>query len=168
MHKQPNSDNCFICGVKNVAGAQVAFYETSEDDGTPAILARFRGRDVHQGYPGRMHGGVSAGILDEVMARCVTMGEAALDPPVWGVTVDLALRYHAPVPLSVELTAQGRITRERSRVFEATAELYLPDGTVAVSATGKYIKLPLGDIAAADAAGLGWRVYPDEPSAESD
>jgi acyl-coenzyme A thioesterase PaaI-like protein len=113
-----------------------------------------------------MHGGVSAGILDEVMARCVTMGEAALNPPVWGVTVDLSLRYHAPVPLEVELTAQGRIIQERSRIFEATAELYLPDGAVAVSASGKYIKLPLDDIAGVDPTGLGWRVYPDEPNAD--
>lgn len=166
MQKQPNSNDCFICGVKNVAGAQVAFYETTEEDGIPAVQARFRGRDVHQGYPGRMHGGVSCGILDEVMARCVTMGDAALDPPVWGVTVDLSMRYHAPVPLDVELMAQGRIIRERSRMFEATAELTLPDGTVAVSAVGKYMKLPLDDIAGIDPAELGWQVYPDDFTAK--
>src|SRR5687768_1991602 len=98
MNKQPNSDNCFICGVKNVAGAQVAFYEVIVD-GTPEVMARFTGREAHQGYPGRMHGGVAAGILDEVMSRCIAYGEAALNPPVWGVTVEMALRYHAPVPL---------------------------------------------------------------------
>ena len=159
--KQPTSDNCFICGVKNIAGAQVAFYEVEAEDGTPEVLARFTGRDFHQGYPGRMHGGVAAGILDEVMSRCIAYGEDALDPPVWGVTVELALRYHAPVPLEVELHARGRITRARSRTAETSAELYLPDGTIAVSATGKFIKLPLEQIAEGDLDGLNWQVYSD-------
>ena len=162
MNKQPNSHNCFICGVKNVAGAQVAFYEVTAADGTPEVLARFSGRDVHQGYPGRMHGGVAAGILDEVMSRCIAYGDEALEPPAWGVTIEMTVRYHAPVPLAVELTARGRLTRDRSRVADATAELYLPDGTVAVSATGKFMKLSLDQIADESAAdALGWQVYAD-------
>jgi acyl-coenzyme A thioesterase PaaI-like protein len=161
MNKQPNSHNCFICGVKNVAGAQIAFYEATAADGTPEVLARFTGRDIHQGYPGRMHGGVAAGILDEVMSRCITYGDAALDPPVWGVTVEMALRYLAPVPLGVELCARGRITRDRSRLAEASAELYLPDGTVAVSAIGKFMKMPLDQIADNAPEALGWQVYAD-------
>lgn len=161
MNKQPNSHNCFICGVKNVAGAQVSFYEVLADDGTPEVLARFVGQEIHQGYPGRMHGGVIAGIVDEVMSRCIAYGDDALDPPAWGVTIDLSLRYHVPVPLGVELTARGRIMRDRSRVAETSAELYLPDGTVAVSATGRFMKLALEQIADSEEDRLGWRVYPD-------
>jgi acyl-coenzyme A thioesterase PaaI-like protein len=163
MNKQPNSSNCFICGVKNVAGAQVAFYEVTAEDGTPEVLARFTGREAHQGFPGRMHGGVAAGILDEVMGRCIAYGEDALNPPAWGVTVEMTVRYHAPVPLGVELTARGRITRDRSRVAEASAELFLSDGTVAVSATGKFVKMPLDQIATSAADLPGWRVYADAP-----
>ena len=161
MNKQPNSHNCFICGVKNIAGAQVAFYEVTAEDGTPEVLARFTGRDAHQGYPGRMHGGVAAGILDEVMSRCITYGDAALNPPVWGVTVEMNVRYYAPVPLGVELVARGRIMRDRSRTADAQAELLLPDGTVAVSAAGKFMKLPLDQIAEDAPAALGWQVYED-------
>ncbi len=163
MNKQPNSDNCFICGVKNVAGAQVAFYEMAAEDGTPEVVARFAGREAHQGYPGRMHGGVAAGILDEVMSRCIAYGEDALDPPAWGVTVEMALRYHAPVPLGVELTARGRIVRDSRRIAETSAELYLPDGNIAVSATGKFMKMALDDIAGDRPDVLGWRVYADAP-----
>ena len=163
MNKQPNSDNCFICGVKNIAGAQVAFYEMLAEDGTPEVVARFTGREVHQGYPGRMHGGVASGILDEVMSRCIAYGEDALDPPVWGVTVELALRYHAPVPLGVEISARGRIVKESRRLAETSAELYLPDGMVAVSATGKFMKMALDQIANEATDGLNWRVYTDKP-----
>ena len=161
MNKQPNSHNCFICGVKNVAGAQVAFYEVTAEDGRPEVLARFTGQEFHQGYPGRMHGGVAAGILDEVMSRCIMYGDHALYPPTWGVTIEIALRYLAPVPLGVELTARGRITRDRSRVAEASAELYLPDGAVAVSATGKFMKLPLDQISGEATDLPDWQIYPN-------
>ena len=67
MRKQPNSRMCFICGMKNVAGVKVFFYE--QEDGS--VLARFSGQEIHQGYPGRMHGGVVSGILDETMGRAV-------------------------------------------------------------------------------------------------
>lgn len=159
--KQPNSRHCFICGLQNEAGVQAAFYESQAENGSPVVEARWVGRADHQGYPGRMHGGVAAGVLDEVMARCVTAGANALEPPLWGVTAEMNVRYLAPIPLGVELTARGRITRERNRLFEAEAELLLPDGSIAARARGKYWKLPLSEIAGSDTATLGWRVYPD-------
>lgn len=161
MNKQPNSDYCFICGVKNVAGVQVAFYETVGAEDKPEVLARFTAQVMHQGYPRRLHGGVATGVLDETIGRALNIGERGAMPMRWGVTVDLAVRFHQPVPLEVELTARGRITRENRRLFEGTGELYLPDGTVAVSASGKYIKLALDEIAAGDVETLGWQVYED-------
>jgi acyl-coenzyme A thioesterase PaaI-like protein len=161
MNKQPNSYHCFICGVKNVAGVNVAFYETVNAAGISEVLARFTAREVHQGYPGRLHGGVVTGILDETIGRAINIGVGDDAPQFWGVTAEINLRFHQPVPLDVELTARGRIDKERRRLFEGTGELYLPDGTVAVSATGKYFKMTLDEIADVDAENLGWRVYPD-------
>ena len=73
LRKQPNSNDCFICGVKNVSGVHVAFYERTNEAGVPEVLARFTGRSEHQGYPGRMHGGVITGILDETIGRAVNI-----------------------------------------------------------------------------------------------
>ena len=162
LPKQPNSYHCFICGVKNISGIQVAFYETTTEDGTPEILARFTGQQIHQGYPGRMHGGVATGILDETIGRAINIGEAGLNPQVWGVTAELSMRFRQPIPLDVELIARGRITRESRRLFEGSGEIYLPDGIVAASASGKFLKMPLSDIAESGAEELGWRVYPDD------
>lgn len=161
MNKQPNSYHCFICGVKNVAGVQVAFYETVGTEEQPEVLARFVARAVHQGYPGRLHGGVATGVLDETIGRAINIGDRGAMPMVWGVTAELAVRFHQPVPLEVELTARGRITRENRRLFEGAGELYLPDGTVAVSASGKYFKMALGEISSVDQETLGWQVYED-------
>lgn len=160
MNKQPNSHHCFICGVKNVSGVQVAYYETVDAQGQPEILARFTGRHHHQGYPGRMHGGVITGVLDETIGRAINIGdgEAVM---TWGVTAELTVRFLQPVPLEVELSARGRITRNTRRLFEGTGELLLPDGVVAVTAVGKYWKMALDEIATDEAGELGWRVYPD-------
>jgi len=163
MIKQPNSHHCFICGVKNVSGVHVAFYNTIDDEGVTEVLARFTALDIHQGYPGRIHGGVAMGILDETIGRAINAEEAvAAEPTIWGVTMDFSMRFHQPVPLDVELRARGRITRDTRRLFEGSGELYLPDGRVAISASGKYLKMGLDAISESASTELGWRVYPDE------
>lgn len=162
MNKQPNSHYCFICGLQNDAGVQVAFYDTVREDGTSEVAARFVGRSIHQGYPGRMHGGVATGILDEVIGRAINAGNDEGDPTTWGVAVELSTKFHQPVPLDTELTARGRITHVRRRLFEGTGEIYLPDGSVAVTSEAKYLKLRLDQISDIDPTELGWRVYDDE------
>ena len=160
VRKQPNSRMCFICGNKNSGGLKAAFYE--QPDGS--VLARFTGTEQHQGYPGRMHGGVISGVMDETIGRAIMIGL----PPgeeVWGVTVELTVRYRKPVPLDVELQAVGRLTRDRRLLFEGSGELLLPDGTVAVEAKGRYVKLPVREIADWDSETEDWRVIPDDSPA---
>jgi uncharacterized protein (TIGR00369 family) len=154
MKKQPTSRMCFVCGESNPGGVHVHFYE--QEDGS--LLARFTGADHHQGYPGRMHGGVITAIMDETMGRAIMIrhGEA-----IWGVTAELNVRFRKPVPLGVELTAIGRIVSEKSRTFEGAGELYLPDGSVAVEGSGKYVKLDISRIADFDRDREEWYVRPD-------
>ncbi|MCP4200616.1 MAG: PaaI family thioesterase [bacterium] len=162
MRKQPNSYDCVVCGVRNDAGIKAAFYDTVSEGGQAEVLVRFTARSNHQGYPGRVHGGLAAGILDEAICRAINAGNAEGDATVWGVAVDLSTRFLQPVPLDVALTARGRITRDRRRLFEGSAEIYLPDGSVAVTAEGRYARLRLDRIADVDNEALGWRVYADE------
>ena len=164
MRKQPNSHNCVICGVRNGAGLKVRFYDTVDDEGRPELLARFTAGEIHQGYPGRLHGGLATGILDETMGRAVNSGNAAGEATTWGVAVELNTRFRQPVPLGVELTARGRLTRRRRRLFDGSGEIYLPDGSVAVTAEGRFISLSLREISRIDPDELGWRVYPDPPT----
>jgi uncharacterized protein (TIGR00369 family) len=154
MKKQPTSRMCFVCGESNHGGVHVRFYE--QEDGS--LLARFTGADHHQGYQGRMHGGVITAIMDETMGRAImiTHGEA-----IWGVTAEFSVRFRKPVPLGVDLTAIGRIVSEKSRTFEGAGELYLPDGSVAVEGSGKYVKLDISRIADFDADREQWYIRPD-------
>lgn len=161
MRKQPNSYHCVVCGVRNDAGLKVVFYDTAGEDGAPEVLARFTPRAIHQGYPGRLHGGLATGVLDETIGRAINAGNADGDPTVWGVAVELSARFRRPVPLEAELTARGRLTGQRRTLFEGTGEIYLPDGSVAVRVAGKYMRLPLEEISGIEPEALGWRVVPD-------
>ncbi|NVN99326.1 MAG: PaaI family thioesterase [Geobacteraceae bacterium] len=149
--KQQNSKSCFVCGLKNIAGLKASFYET--DDGE--LVATFTPGEMHQSYPGRLHGGLASTILDETIGRAIMIGNIA---DVWGVTLELTVEYKKPIPLDIELKVLGRITEEKSRFFSGSGEILLPDGSVAVSAKGRYLKVPLEKIADYDPAEFDWAV----------
>ena len=163
MQKQPNSAYCFVCGLENVAGVKVSFYETVSAEGSAELLARFSGQPCHQGYPGRMHGGVLTGVLDETIARSINYG-SGVNVERWGITAELTTRFLHPVPLETEVSARGRVLTQNRRMFTGNGEILLPDGKVAVRAEGKFLRLPLRDISGQDVELPGWGVYPDEES----
>lgn len=143
-----------VCGVDNRFGLQTRFFETTNNE----VIALFSPREEHQSYPGIAHGGVSAALLDEVIGRAIM---AFYDQNTFGVTIDLQVKYRKPVPLGIELKAIGRITKDSGRMFEGTGELYLPDGTVAVSAWGKYLKRNLDQISDSDFVTDEWFELPE-------
>jgi len=147
--KQHNSRMCFVCGLKNASGLKASFYEVESNQ----LVALFTPCEEHQGYPGRLHGGLAATILDETIGRAMNIGQ----DEIWGVTVEFNVRYKKPVPLDTELRVVGRITNENRRLFEGTGEILLPDGQVAVEGRGKYIKLPLEQIADFDYEEQDWK-----------
>jgi len=158
--KQKNSKMCFVCGLANPAGLHAAIYEMESGE----VVAIFRPSERHQGYPGRLHGGIAGTILDETIGRAIMVSTGG---EVWGVTIEFTARYRKPVPLGVDLRAVGRIVRDSSRFFEGTGEILLPDGTVAVEGRGRYLRMPLERIADSYVEREDWRVVasPDDPAA---
>jgi acyl-coenzyme A thioesterase PaaI-like protein len=148
--KQPNSKLCFVCGLKNSLGLQAEFFETGHE-----LIAFFKPKEEHQSYPGRLHGGIASTILDETIGRAIMIGRNEM---IWGVTVELSVKFRKPVPLNQTLKVAVRITSENSRFFEGTGELILPDESIAVTATGKYMKQPIDKIADFDLTENEWRV----------
>lgn len=161
---------CLVCGRDNPYGLHARFYELAPerpaDPDAPAagpeLLGLFRVREEHQSYPGRLHGGISSTILDETIGRAILL----LQPGAWGVTIEFAVRFRQPVPLDEEVRCLARITRDTSRLFEGAGEILLADGSVAVEATGKYLKRSLEGITDHDFVEREWfadpRGAPDE------
>ena len=139
LKKQQISKMCFVCGVNNDFGLHANFYETDANE----LVALIKPSDKHQGYPGRMYGGIAVTILDETIGRSI---RNCKDEQIWGVTLELKTKFRKPIPLGQELKIVGRVTSEGNRSFEGTGEIILPNGEIAVSAEGKYMKVEINRI----------------------
>jgi uncharacterized protein (TIGR00369 family) len=141
---------CFVCGEENSFGLHAQFLEL--DDGR--LCAEFTASDEHQSYPGRAHGGVVSAILDEVIGRAIQVAH----PEVFGVTLDLNVRFRKPVPLNVPLRVIAEITKDTHRAFEGEGRILLEDGSVAAEATARYLRLPVDTISEGGLTEEDWRV----------
>ncbi len=157
--KQQNAKMCFGCGLDNTFGLKAEFFELENDE----LVAVFHPAEEHQGYPGRLHGGLSATILDETIGRTIMRD----DESVWGVTIDFSVRYRKPVPLDEKIKVVARVTKLDRRTFEGTGEILTADGQVAVEGKGRYMKMSLDKITDLDKNSEDWMVYPKDTDPES-
>jgi len=156
-HKQPNSRMCFTCGLDNPFGLKLRFY----DNGSDEVWADFVVGPNHQGYPGVVHGGVVAAILDEVGSRVMMAGA----PNRFGMTAKMEVRYRKPVPLATPLRAVARAVKDRGRLVTARAEIRTQTGEVLAEAEVLMAEVALDQLPTEEADRLGWRVYPDSEPA---
>lgn len=151
--KQPNSRHCFVCGVENPRGLQLSFYQ----DRPGEVSAETTVREDYQGYPGIVHGGIVAAMLDEIASRAaMAEGEKR-----FMVTATIKVRYHRPVPIGQPLRLVGRLCTRRGRIATARGEVRLPDGRLAAEAEAVLADLPRMPGEEVDLEALGWKVYPD-------
>lgn len=97
------------------------------------ILATFAFDDGKEGPPGHAHGGAVAAVLDEAM------GTAAFENQRLGFTATMTVNYRASVPLNTNVEVRARIDRIQGSKSFASAEIILPDGTIAADSTGMFI-----------------------------
>jgi acyl-coenzyme A thioesterase PaaI-like protein len=153
--KQPNAKMCFVCGIENKFGLKSRFYELENGE----TMAIFQPAEEHQGYPGRLHGGLAATILDETIGRAIM---PAYSHTIWGVTVDFSMRLRKPIPLDREVRVIGRITKDGKRFFEGSGEIVLEDGSVAIAGKGRYLKMAIEKIADLDVEGGAWKIVKEK------
>jgi uncharacterized protein (TIGR00369 family) len=150
MNKQPNSDMCFVCGRNNPAGLYLTFYDNGENE----VCCDYTVASRYQSYPGIVHGGILASMLDEVVGRVAIIG----DHHHFMVSVKLQVLYRHPVPTDTPLKIRGRIVRLRGRLGKAQGEIILPDGKVACEAAITLADIPPEILSKASFAQLGWHV----------
>ncbi len=154
LKRQPNSKHCFVCGLESPVGLKLRFSDNGHDE----VRAEYTVPRHYQGYPGVVHGGIIAAMLDETGGRTVMIH----NPDRFMMTGTLDLKYRKPVPVETTLTLIGKLIRDRARLAEAHAEIRLPDGSLAVEARVMLIAIPAEVVPEADLEALGWRVYPDD------
>jgi len=150
MNKQPNSDLCFVCGRKNPAGLYMQFYDNGENE----VCSDYTVASRYQSYPGIVHGGILASMLDEVVGRVAIIG----DHHHFMVSVRLQVVYRHPVPVETPLKIRGRIVRLGGRLGKAQGEIILPDGKVACEASITLVNIPAEILSESSYEQLGWQV----------
>ena len=121
---------CFGCGRHNPIGLHLLFERDGQD-----VVARYTPRREDTGFPGVMHGGIAALLLDEAM------GWAMYADHVFAVTARMETRFRQPIELDGPLTVRGRITRSRGRRLEVSAELNDGAGNCLVEASGLFLRM---------------------------
>ncbi|MDW7650133.1 MAG: PaaI family thioesterase [Bacillota bacterium] len=128
--KFEDGNRCFVCGKGNPHGLQLEFWRDGDN-----YITEFYTDERYQGYSGVTHGGITATILDEVMAKHLTTQGLGV------VTAGMELRYRKPVPTGVMIRFVAQLDEHRRNIYKMSARAYLPDGGVAVEATAKFVQI---------------------------
>jgi acyl-coenzyme A thioesterase PaaI-like protein len=152
--RQPNSQYCFICGMENPVGLHLHIYETAPGEVESTYIAP----DHFQGYPGVLHGGIVAALIDEISGRA-QMGSDPMDPRFM-FTAKLEVKYRRNVPIGKPLKITSKAGKSKARSAEAWAGIYdaEPDELLAEGTT-LLMDLPADQFDKSRLAELGWKVY---------
>jgi acyl-coenzyme A thioesterase PaaI-like protein len=131
LNDQTTYQRCFACGAKNDSGLRMVFRREGR-----RIGSELTADERHQGFPGVVHGGILATLLDETLSRTGALRRQ------WLVTGKLDLRFRSPAPLQTPLRVWAEITRERPGAIEAKGAVELQDGTVVADGRGMFLRTP--------------------------
>lgn len=124
---------CFACGAQNPIGLHLVF---SEVDGM--IVTEYTPGPEVAGFPGVVHGGILATLLDEALNR------TAVREQRWLMTGKLDIRYRQAAPVGRRLRITARTLSSRKRMVQAAGEIRLADEpeTVIAEAEGVFLPIP--------------------------
>ncbi len=146
MIKQPTSLGCFLCGKDNPIGLHMHWVENRENK---TITAEVIVPETMRSYPGIVHGGIVATILDETSGRAILLYN---EYDNLMVTLKLEVIYKQVTPTNTPLRAVGRVKKPGSSKAIVEADIILPDGTVSATATAIIMRPPNKALLGADPA----------------
>jgi acyl-coenzyme A thioesterase PaaI-like protein len=153
--RQPSSRSCFVCGRDNPLGLRTRWVS---DRAEGVVRSEVVIPEHFNGFPGVVHGGVLAAILDEGLVRTALL-DGGFDDLM--VTARMEVVFRRPVPTETPVTFVARLVRRVGARAECEAEVRLPDGTVAARATALLAQPPAQVKAGWDAERPYWTVDPE-------
>jgi uncharacterized protein (TIGR00369 family) len=120
--------NCFACGGQNAIGMRLQI-----ELGEGTARTEWRAGADYVGWEDKIHGGILATLLDEVMAWAPSSFDS------WAVTAEMHLRYRAPANPGELLTAEAQVTSHRRRLYEVHGEVHGEDGRLIAAADGRFL-----------------------------
>jgi len=120
---------CLVCSGSNPYGLGLKFHA----DNKGGVEARFDANAALEGYPGLLHGGMIASVLDGAMTNCL------FARGIVAVTGELTIRYRESVLIGPEIQVRGWLENERSPLYHLRAELK-QGGAVKADASAKFME----------------------------
>ena len=127
----PRYSRCFVCGKANPAGLDLRFHATAEGVHTEVEIP-----ESYIGFPDRIHGGVLAAIIDEVMGWSCTVRTGKMY-----YTTRLNIRFRRPVSPCGRVRVEGTCKEIKRWIARAEGRALDPDGEVCVEAEGTFCAL---------------------------
>ena len=119
---------CFACGDVNPIGMRLhielgeGWARTTWEPGADYV-----------GWEDKVHGGLLATLLDEVMAWAPSSYDS------WAVTAEMHVRFRSPANPGEPLEARGWVTERRRRIYHVSGEVRGGDGRIVAEATGRFL-----------------------------
>ncbi len=156
MHsRQPNSRMCFICGLQNPIGLHMSIYSDPDDN---CVFSTVIIPDHFQSYPGVVHGGIVATMLDEISGRATLLNG---DDQNLMVTMKLEVKYRLPTPTQTPLRIVGRVVSMTETRAKVQGQIQLADGTITAECENLLVRPPEDFRTQWEAERPYWKVYPD-------
>ncbi len=153
---QPNSQNCFVCGLANPLGLKLRFYQ----ENAGKVFANIVIPDEYQSFPGVVHGGIIAAILDEAAGRSQMYNDPKRDIRFM-FTANMQIHYRKNVPTGQPLKLIGIAGASKQRSAQARAEIYGPEGDLLAEADIVLVDLPEQFIQSNPIDKTNWQVFPE-------
>lgn len=130
-----NDYNCIGCSPYNPIGLKLQFFEEGEQ-----IVADWVPEVNFEGYPGIIHGGIQALLLDEISAWTIYIKAKTA-----GVTSRLSVKYKKEViNTQTKITVRGTLVEVIRNLGFVKSELLNENGEVCAEAESTFFLFPVG------------------------
>ncbi len=141
--------NCFCCSPSHSWGFRLEFYHDPDEGVVVSPLAG--ARQEMAGFPGVLHGGFQAMLLDEIMCWAAIHFKQKMV-----MTAKMEVKHQRTVHTGAELLLKGRVGKAGSRLIEAEGWIE-EEGQLLARATGSYVIPRVGEFMES----LGLKELPD-------
>ena len=128
----------WVHGRRNQSGLHLQ-YELVDDPDAYAnvrVVTTWTPTDEHVGFPGFVHGGLIAAVLDDAMGRSTAIFKR------WVVTGRMNVRYRSGIPVGEEVRVEAWITRYQRRLVAASSRATLAGDVTVAEADATYLPVP--------------------------
>lgn len=138
MHDTPHADK-YELEVKRQQAKEDIAYDLADPEAAEAIILVSIGSDIDGGVQ-RLHGGVTASLLDHVMGTLLSYYYENTS-----ATSELNVKYKKAIATPCVLKVRARLVREKGRWVETWGSVEDGHGTVFAEGTGAFVLFKIGD-----------------------